>query len=127
MAILYTTQYIEEAERLCDRIGIIDGGHILAEGTRRELVALVGQLDRVTLTASGPLQDAAQALAALEQVDGASVSDSAIEVTAHSARTILPQVIETATAAGALINSVEVTEPDLETVFLHLTGKALRD
>jgi len=127
MAILYTTHYMEEAERLCDRIGIIDGGHILAEGTRRELVALVGQLDRVTLTASGPLQDAAQALAALEQVDGASVSDSAIEVTAHSARTILPQVIETATAAGALINSVEVTEPDLETVFLHLTGKALRD
>ena len=52
MSILYTTHYMEEAERLCDRIGVIDAGHILAEGTRRELVALVGQLDRVLLTAS---------------------------------------------------------------------------
>ena len=53
MSILYTTHYMEEAERLCDRIGIIDEGRILAEGTRRELVDLVGQLDRVTLTATG--------------------------------------------------------------------------
>ena len=43
MSILYTTHYMEEAERLCDRIGIIDEGHILAEGTRRELVAIMGQ------------------------------------------------------------------------------------
>ena len=127
MAILYTTHYMEEAERLCDRIGIIDGGHILAEGTRRELIATVGQLDRVTLAATGSLQAAAGALAALEEVEAASISDGAIEVTAQGARTILPQVIATATGAGARINSVEVTEPDLEAVFLHLTGKALRD
>jgi ABC-2 type transport system ATP-binding protein len=127
MSILYTTHYMEEAERLCDRIGIIDAGHILAEGTRRELVALVGQLDRVLLTASGSLAAAALALAALDRVESASVADGAIEVMAHGARTLLPAVIGTASDAGAIVNGVEVNEPDLEAVFLHLTGRALRD
>jgi ABC-2 type transport system ATP-binding protein len=53
MAVLYTTHYMEEAERLCDRVGIIDEGRIQAEGTRRELVALVVEQDRVSLTATG--------------------------------------------------------------------------
>lgn len=127
MSILYTTHYMEEAERLCDRIGIIDAGRILAEGTRRELVAMVGQLDRVTLAATGSLQAAAVALAALGRIESASTADGSIELTAQGARTLLPAILETASAAGALVNSVEVTEPDLEAVFLHLTGRALRD
>jgi ABC-2 type transport system ATP-binding protein len=127
MSILYTTHYMEEAERLCDRIGIIDAGHILAEGTRRELVASVGQLDRVHLAASGSLAPAASAIAALERVESASVGEGAIEVTAHGARTLLPALIGAATDAGAIVSGVEVTEPDLEAVFLHLTGRALRD
>jgi ABC-2 type transport system ATP-binding protein len=127
MSILYTTHYMEEAERLCDRIGVIDAGHILAEGTRRELVALVGQLDRVLLTVSGSLAAAAVALGALDRVERASVADGAIEVMAHGARTLLPAIIGTASDAGAIVNGVEVNEPDLEAVFLHLTGRALRD
>jgi ABC-2 type transport system ATP-binding protein len=127
MSILYTTHYMEEAERLCDRIGIIDAGRILAEGTRRELVASVGQLDRVHLTASGSLAAGATSIAALERVESASVADGAIEVTARGARTLLPAIIGAATDAGAIVNGVEVSEPDLESVFLHLTGRALRD
>ncbi len=127
MSILYTTHYMEEAERLCDRIGIIDAGRILAEGTRRELVAMVGQLDHVRLTASGSLAAAATAIAALERVELASLADGAIEVTAHGARTLLPGIITAATDAGAIVNGVEVVEADLEAVFLHLTGRALRD
>jgi ABC-2 type transport system ATP-binding protein len=127
MSILYTTHYMEEAERLCDRIGIIDEGKILAEGTRRELVGMVGQLDRVTLTATGPLAIAAEALRGIEGVADATVAEGSIEVTAEVARTLLPQVIQVAAGAGATISSVEVVEPDLEAVFLHLTGKALRD
>jgi len=127
MSILYTTHYMEEAERLCDRIGIIDEGKILAEGTRRELVGMVGQLDRVTLTATGPLAIAAEALRGIEGVADATVAEGSIEVTAEVARTLLPQIIQVAAGAGATISSVEVVEPDLEAVFLHLTGKALRD
>jgi ABC-2 type transport system ATP-binding protein len=127
MSILYTTHYMEEAERLCDRIAIIDGGRILAEGTRRELVATVGQLDRVTLTVSGAVAAAVTALAPLEGVRTATVADRAIEVTAESARTLLPTLITTVVDAGAEVHSVEVVEPDLEAVFLQLTGRALRD
>ncbi len=127
MSILYTTHYMEEAERLCDRIGVIDEGSILAEGSRRELVGLVGQMDRVTLGATGALTAAAEALAGIERVENVSSADGSIEITAQGARTLLPRIIETAAAAGANVSSVEVTEPDLEAVFLHLTGKALRD
>ena len=127
MSILYTTHYMEEAERLCDRIGIIDEGRILAEGTRRELVDLVGQLDRVTLSATGDLPAATEALKRVERVQNATSGDGTIEITAEGARTLLPQLISSAAEAGATIRSVEVVEPDLEAVFLHLTGKALRD
>ena len=61
MAVLYTTHYMEEAERLCDRIGIVDLGELKAEGTRAELVALVGEHDRVSLEGTGDLETAAQA------------------------------------------------------------------
>ena len=128
MSILYTTHYMEEAERLCDRIGIIDEGVILAEGSRRELVGIVGQKDRVTLTANGDIRAAAEALGALERTDEVTTSDDgSIQIVAADARTLLPQLITVTTQAGATINSVEVVEPDLEAVFLHLTGKALRD
>ncbi len=127
MSILYTTHYMEEAERLCDRIGVIDEGRILAEGTRRELVGLVGQLDRVTLTATGALPAAMAALRSLERVEDVTGADGSIEITAQGARTLLPRIIGVASDAGANISAVEVVEPDLEAVFLHLTGKALRD
>ena len=126
MAILYTTHYMEEAERLCDRIGIIDEGRIRAEGTSRELVALVGQKDRVRLGGSGAA-DAVAALGALDGVEEATAGDDRIDLVVEDARHHLPRILETAADHGANVRSVEVVEPDLEAVFLHLTGKALRD
>ena len=127
MAVLYTTHYMEEAERLCDRVGIIDEGVIQAEGTRRELTALVGGQDRIRLTASGSLDAAATAMVDLPAVQAASVNDGGIDVVASDGGTALPAILGAAAGAGALISSVELSEPDLESVFLHLTGKALRD
>ena len=127
MAVLYTTHYMEEAERLCDRIGIIDEGRIKAEGTRRELVALVGQKDRVDLVASGAVGPAVTALQALDFVEEATLGDGTIELVVDEARNHLPGILQTAAEHGAIVRSVEVVEPDLEAVFLHLTGKALRD
>ena len=127
MAILYTTHYMEEAERLCDRVGIIDNGQIKAEGTRRELVSLMGQKDRVDLAASGDLTAAADALRALPGVDEATPHEGGIGILVGEARTILPRILESASAAGASVSGVEIVEPDLEAVFLHLTGRALRD
>ncbi len=127
MGILYTTHYMEEAERLCDRVGIIDEGRIIAEGTRPELVALVGGVDKVSLTASGDLKVAAAEVSTIEGVRGATIHDGGLDLLVIGARRILPRLLEAVSRDGVSIRSVEVIEPDLEAVFLHLTGKALRD
>jgi ABC-2 type transport system ATP-binding protein len=127
LAVLYTTHYMEEAERLCNRIGILDAGELKAEGTRRELVALVGERDRVRLAGTGELTAAAETLRDLPGVERADVGDGAVELVVADARRVLPHLLERAAAAGARVDAVEVREPNLETVFLHLTGRALRD
>jgi ABC-2 type transport system ATP-binding protein len=127
MAVLYTTHYMEEAERLCDRVAIIDEGEIQAEGTRRDLVSLVGEKDRITIAGAGDLAAAAEAVSSVGGVTGASATDHLLDVLADDASSILPQILARITNAGASITGVQVVEPNLEAVFLHLTGKALRD
>jgi ABC-2 type transport system ATP-binding protein len=126
MAILYTTHYMEEAERLCDRVGIIDSGEIRAEGTQRELVALIGEQDTVRLTVTGDVPGAAADVAQVPGVVRADAKDSSIEILVAEARQALPRLIAAA-EDKADVKGVEVVEPDLEAVFLHLTGRALRD
>jgi ABC-2 type transport system ATP-binding protein len=127
VAVLYTTHYMEEAERLCDRVGIIDQGRLVAEGTRRELVATVGERDRVELAATGDLAGLAGAAARLDGVDEAGAVAGGVHLVAREGRRLLPRLLEAAEHAGAEVTSVELVEPDLEAAFLHLTGKALRD
>jgi ABC-2 type transport system ATP-binding protein len=127
MAILYTTHYMEEAERLCHRVAIIDEGRIRAEGTRRELTALVGQHDRIRLPASGDLVAAGAAAGRIDGVIQAAVGDGFIELLVVEARGLLPGLLAAVADAGGIVKGVDVVEPDLEAVFLHLTGKALRD
>jgi ABC-2 type transport system ATP-binding protein len=127
VAVLYTTHYMEEAERLCDRVGIIDQGRLVAEGTRRELVATVGERDRIELAATGDLAALAATAASLDGVDEAGVVAGGVHLVAGDGRRLLPRLLEAAEHAGAEVTSVELVEPDLEAVFLHLTGKALRD
>jgi linearmycin/streptolysin S transport system ATP-binding protein len=127
MAVLYTTHYMEEAERLCDRIGIIDHGQLIAEGTRADLVSMVGEGDQVRLSATGDLAGAADGLAARAWVRQARALDGSLDLVVENARSELPSILTDVAAAGVTVRSVEVAEPDLEAVFLHLTGRALRD
>jgi ABC-2 type transport system ATP-binding protein len=127
MAVLYTTHYMEEAERLCDRVAIIDEGTIKAEGTRRELVSMVGERDRVAVAASGDLTAAIEAARGVQGVFEASLSDHGLDVLADEASRLLPELLGKIGSAGAVITGVEVMEPNLEAVFLRVTGKALRD
>lgn len=127
MAVLYTTHYMEEAQRLCDRIGIMDRGRLVAEGTHRELVSLVAERDRIDLTATGDLAELRSALAALDGVHGVTATGDRLELLSTDARHVLPAALEAAARAGATVHSVDVVEPDLEAVFLHLTGTALRE
>jgi ABC-2 type transport system ATP-binding protein len=127
MAVLYTTHYMEEAERLCDRVGIIDEGEIKAEGTRRELVAILGEHDRVTLQASGDLAAAVPAVKEIPAVEDATSREGGIDLIVTGASGRLPEILHAVADAGTQVTGVEVVEPDLEAVFLKLTGRALRD
>jgi ABC-2 type transport system ATP-binding protein len=127
MAVLYTTHYMEEAERLCDRVGVIDEGRLVAEGTRRELVAKVGGRDRVRVSVTGDTGELARRLRGVPGVDRVDAVEGGLDVLATDGRRLLRTVVEAADAAGAEVDGIEVVEVDLEAVFLHLTGKALRD
>ena len=127
MAVLYTTHYMEEAERLCDRVGIIDEGEIKAEGTRRDLINMVGQQDRVRISATGVDQSTLDELRGLSAIESVSQSEGHLELLTGDAGAVLAEIMRVLADRGAGVSAVAVDEPDLEAVFLHLTGKALRD
>jgi ABC-2 type transport system ATP-binding protein len=128
MTVLYTTHYMEEAQELSDRIGIIDHGKLIALGTHAELVKLVGEETRIDLALD---RDCGPVCVSWRQVTGVSsvVEDegSKVIVLVDDANRVLPKLFEVAGAAGVRITTVAVEEPNLESVFLHLTGRALRD
>jgi len=128
MTILYTSHYMEEVETLCDRIAIMDGGKVIAQGTKDELRTLVGDEDVITLKVDRADEAACETAAAVGGVERASVvAEGELEVLATDASETLAPVIQALTAAGIHVRSVDVREPNLESVFLHLTGKSLRD
>jgi ABC-2 type transport system ATP-binding protein len=127
MAVLYTTHYMEEAERLCDRIGIMDEGRLVAEGTTSELVALVGEHPVVRLGTEGDAAPLADRLGEEEGVLSASPTERGLDVVIDSSATALGHLLARVESQGVRVSTVQVDQPDLEDVFLHLTGKALRD
>lgn len=141
MTVLYTTHLMEEAQELSDRVGIIDHGDIIALGTQGELIQQVGEQDRLILNV-GRQPVSAELLKELQDhIEGVthamydppgsgenSHSDRGlITVTATRGRRALPEILHRIAEAGLEVQSVEVREPDLEAVFLNLTGRALRD
>ncbi|NTW28985.1 MAG: ABC transporter ATP-binding protein [Coriobacteriia bacterium] len=131
MTVLYTSHYMEEVEELCDRVAIMDHGGLIAQGSLPELRALVGDEDVIRVTLSDEdAEKTAAAISAISAVDGISRAEAvagALEVLTRDAGAALGDVVEAVTATGAHVRTVEVVEPDLESVFLHLTGRGLRD
>jgi ABC-2 type transport system ATP-binding protein len=127
VGVLYTTHYMEEAERFCKRVGIIDHGKLIAEGTRNELVSLVDARDRVQLSGSGDLGPAAQAVKDLPGVLELHMTDNGLELIVQDTSQLLPVLLDRISKTGTSLSAIEVRKPNLETVFLHLTGRTLRD
>ncbi len=127
--VLYTTHYMEEAQELSDRIGIIDHGKLIALGTLEELIQLVGENETLIFRLAQEAGGEALAVRAGEAPDVAQATCSGDEVVvnAKSAESVLPYVVGAAANLGISIRTIEIREPNLETVFLHLTGRALRD
>ena len=127
LTVIYTSHYMEEVEFLCDRIAIMDGGKIIAQGTKDELRLLIGDKDIIRAKVSNADQEKISALKNLKEVEGATLKDEAVDVISSHGRKALPEVISFLIDKGVEIHSIEIQEPDLESVFLHLTGKTLRD
>ncbi len=129
MTVLYTTHYMEEAQELSNRVGIIDHGELIALGTQKELTQQVGQTESLVLhTDEGQEPEhLAKAIRDLEGVQRADVTDHTVTVITPGAEEILAPVVAKAGEIGLKIRSIEIREPNLEAVFLHLTGRALRD
>jgi ABC-2 type transport system ATP-binding protein len=127
VAVLYTTHYMEEVERFCDVIGIIDHGKMIAEGSRRDLLALLGASHRINVIASGNLGELANRVFDIRGVNEARVVVDGLHVGTTEPAAVLPAVLETANECDVRVSSIEIFEPNLEQVFLHLTGRTLRD
>ncbi len=129
MTVLYTTHYMEEAQELSTRVGIIDHGEMIAIGTQPELTELVGEHEtlRLHLSEDANGEALANALRAVPGVLQSSSADHEVVLVVPSAEVLLAPVITCANELGVKIRSVDIQEPNLEAVFLHLTGRALRD
>jgi ABC-2 type transport system ATP-binding protein len=121
--VVYTTHYMEEAERLCDRIAIIDHGHIIAQGTNAELVHNVfGARSQVLVR----FADTKPEIAAWVERRGGRMADATAQFTVERANAIAA-LLDDAARDGLELEDVSLRRPNLESVFLHLTGRELRD
>jgi ABC-2 type transport system ATP-binding protein len=129
MTLLYITHYMEEAEELSHRVGIIDHGEMIAIGTQKELTQQVGEAETLILHV-GENDDSealAKTLKDIQGVQQATAVDHEVSVVCAEAEDVLAAVVTKANDRGIKIRSIDIREPNLEAVFLHLTGRALRD
>jgi ABC-2 type transport system ATP-binding protein len=126
--ILLTTHYMEEADQLCDRVAIMDHGKILALDTPAALKQSVGAEEIVTVRAAGDRAALVERLKS--EIDGVTrtrVVDGGVELHVQGAKRLVPRVVNAAESGGFEVADLSVSKPSLETVFINLTGKALRD
>jgi ABC-2 type transport system ATP-binding protein len=125
--VLYTTHYMEEAEELSNRVGIIDHGELIACGKQGDLIQQVGEKDTLVLKIGEQAEKALAIVKTVPGVDSVTSEDGKLRLLSGRGRQTLPAVLKALDEVGILPQSIEVVEPNLESVFLHLTGRALRD
>jgi ABC-2 type transport system ATP-binding protein len=128
MTVIYTSHYMEEVEYLCERIGIMDHGQFIAQGTISELRESIGDRSRIILSFSHEpnLQQVQLLLPDIHDED-IQWNEEKLTVFHKKPQEILSELVQQVTKAGAQVKAVEIVEPNLESVFLHLTGRSLRD
>jgi len=127
MTVLYTTHYMEEAQELSDHIAIMDHGKLIACGSHAELVKIVGELDRIRLTTSAEGASLVERWQSIPGVAHIFAEDGVLAILTPDGNQLLPHLFDAALSQEVRITSVDIQSPDLESVFLHLTGRALRD
>jgi ABC-2 type transport system ATP-binding protein len=127
MTVIYTSHYMEEVEFLCTRIAIMDHGKVIAAGSKSELRKLIGDKDVINLEISNADTRIVDSIKALKGVEGVLVEENKLKVIVKESGVVLAKVISVLDSAKCRIQSMNIEESNLESVFLHLTGRALRD
>ena len=125
--IFMTTHYMEEADQLCDRVAIMDHGQILALDTADALKRSVGADTEIRVSVEGDLNALALHLRTFDGVSNSQVLDGAVLIALQGRTGLVPRIVDFVEAGGFTLNDLSVSEPTLETVFIKLTGKELRD
>lgn len=127
ITVVYTSHYMEEVEYLCSRIAIMDHGKVIAMGTTPELRRMVGDADKIEVAVSGLEPEALDEARGVSGVVEVTAVDGTITVLVKDGHEKVAQILEVLKRSGSRVKSVNIEEPNLESVFLHLTGRALRD
>ncbi|MFP4975332.1 ABC transporter ATP-binding protein [Paenibacillus sp. CN-4] len=125
--VIYTSHYMEEVEAICDRVAIMDKGHIIACGTEQELRERVAREEKIIVKATGMVPALIQELKNHPRISRVEASEDTLELYMPSAQTELQDILFIISKHGGVIGSLHIEEPDLETLFLSLTGRTLRD
>ena len=127
LTVIYTTHYMEEAETLCDRIGIIDYGKIIAEGTLEELQKTVSENELLFIEATGDMDALVKLVAGADGIIEAHLEENGILLKHNGQKGILDSIVRYTAETGSEIHKLESRVPNLEDVFLSMTGRTLRD
>ena len=127
ITVIYTSHYMEEVEHLCSRIAIMDHGKIIALGTKEELRKTVGDADKIEIAIDKSAEGAVKEIESMPGVQSAANLNGTITVLLKNSHERLPDILEVLSRAGSKVKSISIQEPNLESVFLSLTGRVLRD
>ena len=127
MTIIYTSHYMEEVESLCNRISIMDSGEIIASGTKDELIGIINGRERVNIIFNNINDCLVVKLKEIEYLWEIEVKNNEITLVTENTDSLFKDVLSKVSESDSEIISIDINKPNLETVFLHLTGKALRD
>lgn len=124
---IYTSHYVEEVEYLCDRVAIMDHGKVITSGTISELLRDAGEYQELEITLNRPSEKIVHPIEALPGVKGVYLKDRTLKIITSNAEQILPMSFEAIVNYGLQISEIKIHKPNLESLFLKLTGRALRD
>jgi len=127
MTIIYTGHYVEEIEYLCDRVGIMDSGKMILEGTIAELLSNGSEYQQLRIILDRMPKEIPQAVESIPGVERAFSQEKTLNIVTLNAERILPSAFEAIVGLGVSVSEIKITKPSLESLFLEETGKALRD
>lgn len=125
--VLYTTHYMEEAEKLCDQLAIVDHGKIIASGTLDELRAMLGERDVLRLSGRFDTSTVTVPLSKIDGIEVVQIAEEGLTLAVKEASARLSDIFNALSKAGAEVRESTVTQPSLESLFIKLTGKELRE